>query len=487
MMEVSTNSETIDGLFARYEDLKATDNSKNQLIEELLYCLNALDQDFQREKLDHDRERHYNRDGQVREQALQKEIRMMKANLERDPFVLILIDGDGMIFNNELLRKGEEGGREAAGLLWSNVRDYIHTTQAEVPSDMRIMARIYANVKGLGDVAWRAGIIERPSVLEDFVRGFTGSKQLFDFIDVGSGKERADAKLCETMADQAIVKGITLLEGVPFEKELASLKKTYLSTKFEGLFRDSKINVNSMHAINVIHPGGPPLSTTNITHSGGPSMNSANTTHSGGPSMNSGNTIHSGGPVINSANATHTGGPPPGLTSSRSTSSLSMASPSLNPTAATWASAAMAAPPAHTASPTNVNRKPSPTETPTVARNKYQQRIDLPINFEKKEVTRIKNMKVCNNHYLRGDCPYGDICVHSHKWKPNKNEIQTLRHIARWTPCTYGAECDDPKCIYGHHCIWNKPGERSCHYGDNCYFPPDLHGVDTTPVHTVKV
>ena len=36
---------------------------------------------------------------------------------------------------------------------------------------------------------------------------------------------------------------ITLLEGVPFERELASLGSKYRSTKFEGLFRTSKINL----------------------------------------------------------------------------------------------------------------------------------------------------------------------------------------------------------------------------------------------------
>ena len=36
---------------------------------------------------------------------------------------------------------------------------------------------------------------------------------------------------------------ITLLEGVPFERELASLGLKYRTTKFEGLFRTSKINV----------------------------------------------------------------------------------------------------------------------------------------------------------------------------------------------------------------------------------------------------
>jgi hypothetical protein len=54
---------------------------------------------------------------------------------------------------------------------------------------------MYANVRGLGDVLARKGIVEDVGVFEDFVRGFTRAKVHFDFIDVGSGKDRADEKI----------------------------------------------------------------------------------------------------------------------------------------------------------------------------------------------------------------------------------------------------------------------------------------------------
>ena len=115
---------------------------------------------------------------------------------ERDAFVLVLIDGDGMIFDDHLIQKGEVGGKEAAGQLWTAVRDYVHQKMTGLSSDYKIVTRIYANLKGLGDVCYRSGIIESPGILEDFMHGFTGGKQLFDFIDVGSGKDRADDKIC---------------------------------------------------------------------------------------------------------------------------------------------------------------------------------------------------------------------------------------------------------------------------------------------------
>lgn len=101
-------------------------------------------------------------------------------------------------FDEQLLQKGEQGGKEAAGLLWGCVRDYVHQKNPDLPSDIRIVTRIYANLKGLADVCCKAGLVEKPSTVDDFARGFTGSKQLFDYIDVGSGKDRADDKLTGT-------------------------------------------------------------------------------------------------------------------------------------------------------------------------------------------------------------------------------------------------------------------------------------------------
>lgn len=128
---------------------------------------------------------------------------------ERDPFALILIDGDGMIFDDQFIKRGEIGGREAATMLTSCIREYLHERIPTLPSDYKIVTRIYANLKGLGEVCYRAGILERAVMIEDFARGFTGSKQLFDFVDVGMGKDRADDKISGDLLQEAIwnVKG----------------------------------------------------------------------------------------------------------------------------------------------------------------------------------------------------------------------------------------------------------------------------------------
>ena len=98
-----------------------------------------------------------------------------------------------MIFHN--ISQGENGGKEAAETLHESVRDYVYSNLSDVALDYKIVTKIYANLRGLAETACKAGVVSRPSAVEDFARGFTGSKQLFDFINVGSGKDRADDKI----------------------------------------------------------------------------------------------------------------------------------------------------------------------------------------------------------------------------------------------------------------------------------------------------
>lgn len=125
---------------------------------------------------------------------------------------------------------------------------------------------------------------------------------------------------------------------------------------------------------------------------------------------------------------------------------------------------------------------------PTIPRNRRGQRIDPPVKHDQTEVLRVKAYKMCNVHYLRGPCGYGDGCSHSHKHKPTAVDLKTLRHVARMAPCQNGSECDDLACIYGHICPApdGRNGEN-CIFGSTCRFPEGLHKIDRTVVKTVKV
>lgn len=100
-----------------------------------------------------------------------------------------------MIFNNNFLNQGEYGGKQAAAALHKVVLEWATTSILECPADTKVVVRVYANLKGLAEVCAKAGLVDTPAKLEDFARGFTRGRTLFDFVDVGPGKDRADGKV----------------------------------------------------------------------------------------------------------------------------------------------------------------------------------------------------------------------------------------------------------------------------------------------------
>jgi len=180
--------------------------------------------------------------------------------------------------------------------------------------------------------------------------------------------------------------------------------------------------------------------------------------------------------------------PSPAQHQPTTTSRQSPASPAngntTNIPSSTWATAAMSAPP-YAASP-----PPTPQLTAQanqgVERNRWGQRVDPVVKYDASEVKRIKQHKMCNVHYLRGDCPY-DPCTHDHYYKNNKNELAMLRYISRAIPCKWESGCDDAKCIYGHICPHSTDGKKECYWGEKCRFDRELHGIDRTVVKLTKV
>ena len=65
-------------------------------------------------------------------------------------------------------------------------------------------------------------------------------------------------------------------------------------------------------------------------------------------------------------------------------------------------------------------------------------------------IKRMKALKLCNIHFLKHDCPYGDNCSHIHNYKVNRSDLITLKALARQAPCKFGSACEEPACIYGH-------------------------------------
>lgn len=100
-----------------------------------------------------------------------------------------------MIFEDNLIQAGEAGGRKAANLVYSAIQHWVQHEAPAIPIESKVVCRVYANVQGLSDVLFRTGVVEDVGVVEQFARGFTRGKTLFDFVDVGPGKDRADEKI----------------------------------------------------------------------------------------------------------------------------------------------------------------------------------------------------------------------------------------------------------------------------------------------------
>jgi hypothetical protein len=110
-----------------------------------------------------------------------------------------------------------------------------------------------------------------------------------------------------------------------------------------------------------------------------------------------------------------------------------------------------------------------------VAVNAQGQRVDLPLHISNINVGALKKEKYCNMYHILGRCGYVN-CEYKHGTQLTGQNLQTLRHIARLSPCPIGLECRDETCISGHRCTKN----FSC-TDMNCWFG-DMHRIDTTPV-----
>ncbi|KAF4447780.1 c-x8-c-x5-c-x3-h zinc finger protein [Fusarium austroafricanum] len=382
-----------------------------------------------------------------------------------NPYILILIDGDGLIFDNRYISQGLEGGKEAA-------RD-LHTVIAnlcahERTGSLEIICHVVANVSGLSKALCRDGSIEDPSLMREFALGFTQAKTFFDFIDVGYGKERADYKIQETarwhlrnqncqhimlgighdagyapFLDQLLENNesprcVSLLRGGPMVRELE--KSGFKTLELEGsIFRTTKLVEKSQ-----------PLTQK--------------------PSAQRTESIK-----IQSSPATM---PTQAAVLTPATSTASMSPPH------TWAKVTKSASP-----PPKLTMPLPPKQDKNKAVNKTRVQpawspgprgLDPPVSVNIQVMETIKRRsgsdKLCNNHYLRGPCSRIDICPFVHSHEPSQDEWNALAMLARQNPCTSGQDCEVDDCIYGHNCPNVANGVCTRQY---CKFKVDAHPPNT--------
>lgn len=103
--------------------------------------------------------------------------------------------------------------------------------------------------------------------------------------------------------------------------------------------------------------------------------------------------------------------------------------------------------------------------------NESNHRLDPIVRYDKQLISQLKAKKLCETFFL-SKCDFLN-CKYDHNGNLNQEELNTLRYIAKQSPCQ-SVYCQRPYCVSGHIC----PYDGKCAYGKNCKFPASMHNVD---------
>ena len=106
--------------------------------------------------------------------------------------IVVLDDGDGAIFDDDLIVRGQDGGHNAAQRLRLSIASHLKETQGDAA--YQVWVYVFFNKRGLAETFNNIGLIGFKE-FDDFVLGFNKSSERFIMVDVGNTKEAADAKL----------------------------------------------------------------------------------------------------------------------------------------------------------------------------------------------------------------------------------------------------------------------------------------------------
>lgn len=107
---------------------------------------------------------------------------------------MVLIDGDGAKFKDDLIRGVADGGERAAEHLKRAVRKHL-TDSGSRHEDLPILVRVYANLNDLSKALRMSQVVPNDDYMRIFAEQFTNSGAEIDFVNVGKGKENADSKI----------------------------------------------------------------------------------------------------------------------------------------------------------------------------------------------------------------------------------------------------------------------------------------------------
>ncbi|TID02396.1 hypothetical protein CH35J_003662 [Colletotrichum higginsianum] len=482
--------EDLNQFVQQLDNFRRNDIARDQMVQDLLVRHSQL-QALYREKCDdYSNEVESLRMWQTKANTLAREVTSLNKANESNPFVFVIIDGDGAVFQEALLRRGAEGGAEAGYLLWTEIKNYVTDAYPEAASeDWNIIVQVVLNVDGLAKKLHASGIAPNTAAdrtLLEFARGFGRAQPLFSFVDVGAGKESADHKIREMLRvmvrviqcrhvffgpchdngylpvlepyrlDHKVAKKFTLIETTPAEEGFKQLNFHRIS--FKSVFMSEKLPDRVQRPV-VPTMSPPPLGPTAPAASGMIHTNSANN----GASLKT-------AAAAAAAAAAENPQPP------RSTSSpLSNGSAPHTPTS--WSIVGKAPAASKTIDISSTKKTPA---RKYYLMNKDSQRIDEPLPrtdpvAEKRFKDRMmKEGNLCNNYHLSNACKNPE-CPYVHGEKLSPGELLVLKQKSRGIPCGMGSDCVDINCSLGHHCRWL----RDCNFS-YCRFE-GYHDIDNKP------
>ena len=329
------------------------------------------------------------------------------------------------------------------------------------------MVQIVLSLQGLGTKLQACGIITNPNELQAFGRAFGLAQPLFSFIDCGTGKERADHKIRETLrlflpmaqckhvffgpchdngylpvleqykGDKALASRLTLIETRPAEHGFMDLG--FKLMRLEKLFRSTDLPGRPA-AFSVASPNGAGSRTMSSMQPSTPSFL-----------------------------------PPPPLQNNgvplKASTSRSSSTPS---TDSSWATIGKSG---ATDKTFNIAPKKQAAK-PYIVLNVHDDRLDADLPKQDPQAVQRYNDryklkgKFCNNYHLTGRCQAGTYCDYQHGEKLSSGELLVLKHKARNLKCPKQGRCRNFECQSGHH----------CRFGDSCFFDicnfMDTHGMD---------
>ncbi|KAI0837619.1 hypothetical protein F5Y06DRAFT_270913 [Hypoxylon sp. FL0890] len=430
---------------ARLESFHRLDKEREDMLKELIAKYQDLEERFEKKCKEYDNEAQTRSLYQAQANEANKNLTDIQHKAEVNSFVFAIIDGDGAVFRDHLIAKGEEGGAMAAHQLRLDIKKHLKEIYPDVNVETwKIVAHVVLNLDGLSRKLCSVNITKSLSELPAFARGFSRAQGLFSIIDVGKGKEQADFKVRETfrlmvynLQCRHIIFGPChdrgyIVELRPYQLETSTSARISLLETTPASYEFQELKFRRVRFIDVFRseplPDGPPS------------------------------------PIATSS-------PPPSSSKSQNYATI----------VSTWRSTET---PIKEFKNLAVTPSSSPRSTPMkyYLVNSAGERVDEPLplpdlisNQRFRERSEREGRQPCNRWHLTGVCEV-PTCTYYHGERLSPGEQLVLRIRARGTFCARKSACNNVDCYWGHHC---KYGQK-CRQAYTCTFA-GTHDMDLTP------